>query len=244
MNVAADIPAFLDRRPFVGTFTILSSYGNCPHQMFRRYIAKDQPYVETPEMKFGNDVHTAFEHRVGSKKPLPETMHQWEAFASAFDGQVVAVEQKLGITREGRACGFFENPTASCSGVFFRGKADLAIINGTTAYINDWKTGSSKFEDPFELATNAMLLHARHPHLTKILGTYTWLKEGRVGQLYDLSDTAGTWKTVSAQMAEITAKREAALKGDVSGFVKQKSGLCGWCSVEDCEHFFVSERRK
>lgn len=211
--------------------------------MFRRYIAKDQPYEETPEMTWGNAVHTAFEYRVGSKKPLPESMVRWETFAAAFDGRVVAVEQKLGITREGRACGFFENPAGTSSGVFFRGKADLAIINGTTAYINDWKTGSSKFEDPFELATNAMLLHARHPHLMKIFGTYTWLKENRVGQMYDLSDTAGTWNTVSQKMQEILAHREAAIRGDSSGFVKQKSGLCGYCSVDECENHFVARRK-
>lgn len=230
MTVAVDIPAFLDRRPLIGTFTLLSTYGNCPHQMYRRYIKRDQPYEETPEMKWGNDVHTAFEHRVGSKKSLPETMLQWECFAAPFDGQVVAVEQKLGISSEGRATSFYDPP------VWFRGKADLALISGTTAFINDWKTGSSKFEDPFELETNAMLLHAKHPHLTKIFGTYTWLKENRVSQLYDLSNTAATWQLVSAKMREILELRERAMNGDDSGFVKRKSGFCGWCSVKDCEN--------
>ena len=238
MNAQPDIPAFLDRRPLVGTFTLLSTYGNCPHQMYRRYIARDQPYEETPEMKWGNDVHTAFEHRVGSKKPLPTTMLQWECFAAPFDGSVVAVEQKLGISAEGKPTSFWDPP------VWFRGKADLAIISGTTGFINDWKTGGSKFEDPFELETNAMLLHARHPHLTRILGTYTWLKESRVGQLYDLSDIQRTWRIVSQKMQEIHALRERATKGDISGFAKRKSGLCGWCSVEDCENHFVSEKRK
>ena len=234
MNIQSDIPAFLDRRPFVGTFTILNTYGNCPHQMFRRYIARDQPYEETADMKWGNDVHTAFEHRIGSKKPLPQTMQQWERFATPFDGQIIACEQKLGITAEGRTVGFFD------SGVWFRGKADLAITKDTTAYINDWKTGSSKFEDPFELETNAMLLHARYPHLKKICGTYTWLRENRVGQLYDLSDTARTWQKVCDCMREILVLREKAMQGDSSGFVKRKSGLCGYCSVSDCEHHFVA----
>ena len=54
--------------------------------MSRRYIVKDQPYVESPEMKWGNDVHSAFEYRVGSRKPLPDNMMQWEQFAAPFDG--------------------------------------------------------------------------------------------------------------------------------------------------------------
>ena len=62
------------------------------------------------------------------------------------------------------------------------------------------------------------------------MGSYTWLKEARVSQLYDLSDTARTWGTICKMMAEILAKR------DTGEFEKKQSGLCGWCSVSDCEH--------
>lgn len=225
MNAQTGIPPFLDRRPFVGSFTILNTYRNCAHQMFRRYIVKDQAYVETPEMKFGNRVHEAFELRVGGGKVLPSDMQQWESFATPFAGKAALLEQKLGVTREGRQTGFFDQ------NVFFRGKADLALIQDTTAYINDWKTGSGKYEDPFELATNAVLLHAKHPHLTKIVGSYTWLKENRVSQMYDLSDTATTWAEICRLMSEILAKRQT------GEWEKRQSGLCGWCSVNDCEHW-------
>ena len=131
----------------------------------------------------------------------------------------------LGISANGHAVGFWDGS------VWFRGKADLAIIKGETAFINDWKTGNSKYEDPFELETNAVLLHAKFPHLKKIVGTYTWLKENRVSQLYDLSNTGQTWGTICRLMGEILAKR------DTGEFEKKKSGLCGWCSVDDCEHW-------
>lgn len=231
MVIDTTIPPFLDRRPFVGTFTILSSYKNCGHQMFRRYVAKDQPYVETPEMKFGNEVHSAFEYRVGSQKPLPETMKDWEKFAAPFDGLMPLVEQKLGINAEGRAVGFWDGS------VWFRGKADLAIIKGETAYINDWKTGKSSYEDPFELETNAVLIHAKNPHLKKIVGSYTWLKEGRVSQMYDLSDTRRTWTEMCRLMGEILERKKT------GQFEKTKSGLCGYCSVEDCENHYVAKRK-
>ena len=219
----------LDRRPFVGTYTILNAYKNCGHAMFRRYVVKDQPYSETPEMKFGNEVHSAFEYRVGSQKPLPQNMMQWEHFAKPFDGQFAKVEQKLGISAEGKCVGFWDGS------VWFRGKADLAIIRDETAYINDWKTGKSSYEDPFELETNAVLLHAKFPHLKKIMGSYTWLKENRVSQMYDLSDTRRTWAEICRLMGEILAKR------DTGEFEKKRSGLCGYCSVRDCEHWFVAK---
>lgn len=227
---APDIPKFLDRRPLIGTFTILSSYRNCPHQMSRRYIVKDQPYVETPQMKFGNDVHSAFEYRLASGKPLPDTMREWEKFATPFDGRMPQVEQKLGITASGTPTGFFD------SNCWFRGKSDVTIVNGTAGYLADWKTGNSKYEDPFELATNALLVRARHPQLTKIVGSYVWLKEDRVGQLYDLSDFEHTWAEVNRLMAEIMERRAT------MNFEKRKSGLCGWCSVKDCENWHEARK--
>lgn len=228
MNAQPDISPFLDKRPFVGSYTILSTDENCPHQMAHRYIWKTLPYVETPEMKWGNDVHSAFEYRIGGGKPLPVNMQQWECFAAPFDGQNPLVEQKLGISAEGRACGFFSDKPQ----VFFRGKADCVIIKGETAYIADWKTGGSKYEDPFELETNAMLLHAKFPQLKKIMGSYVWLKENRLSQMYDLSDTARTWATVCTKIAAILERKAR------NEFEKKPSGLCkGWCSVETCEHW-------
>lgn len=222
------IPPFLDRRPakpLIYTFTMLSAYRNCPHQMYRRYIKKDQPYVETPEMRYGNDVHTAFEHRVGSRKPLPAEMQKWESFAHALDERGAVVEQKLAITRTGNPTGFWN------SDCWFRGKADVVIRNSQKAYIRDWKTGGSKYEDPFELETGALLLKAKYPELEVIRGDYVWLKEDRIGQSYDLSRFEDTWNEINRLVALIEGDRA------VGEFEKKRSGLCGWCSVSDCENY-------
>jgi hypothetical protein len=217
-------------KPLVYSYTLLNNYANvCPHQTWRRYVKKDQPFVETEAMKWGNAVHTALEYRLGGK-PLPPNMQQWEPIVAAFDGRGATAEQKLGITREGKPCGWFDD------GVFFRGKIDVTLINGATAYINDWKTGSSGYESPFELETNALLLHCKFPHLTKIVGSYAWLKENRLGTMFELSDTNGTWQKVTKLVAEF----ERLLPGGGEVFEKRKSGLCGHCSVEDCENHFVA----
>lgn len=228
------IPTFLDRRPLVYTYTILNAYRNvCPHQMFRRYIARDQQYVETPEMKWGNQVHSAFEFRIGAGKPLPDGMQQWEKFAAPFDPGVrprpntdsVKVEQKLAITKDAQPCDYWAKD------VWLRGKLDLTVIEGERAYMGDWKTGKSSYEDPFELEVGAVLLKLNKKRLTKVVGNYVWLKEDRVGQRYDLSDFRKTWTEITRIAGLIEADK-------VSGeFEKRKSGLCGWCSVEDCENW-------
>ena len=234
MNAPVDldtIPPFLDRRRLTYTFTILNQYRNCGHAMFRRYLKKDIPYVQSPEAKWGDDVHVAFEHRVGSGKPLPQNMVQWESFAAPYTNRSAIVEQKLGITVEGRTTGYWD---ADC---WFRGKVDLSLLNADKAYMNDWKSGSSKYEDPFELEVGALLLKAKYPELTVIKGHYTWLKENRVGQLYDLSRFQDTWKEINRLVGKIETDRRT------GEFVKNKSGLCGWCDIKDCENWFVAKKK-
>jgi len=232
MNDAGPIPDFLDRTKapkLVGTYTILNTYKNCPHQMSRRYITKDLgAFVETPEMKFGNDVHSAFELRISTRKPLPVSMAQWEEFAKPFDPHEVLVEQKLGITREGKPTGFWDQ---DC---WFRGKSDAVIIKGNTAYVADFKTGGSKYEDPFELEVGAVLLQAKYPRVSTVKGNYIWLRENRSGAMHQLSDTNATFAKMKHLMDEIERDRAR------GWFEKRKSGLCGYCSVADCEHYFVA----
>lgn len=227
MNVAADyntLPEFLDRRKLVYTYTMLTAYKNCGYQMYRRYIKKDLPYVETPEMRWGKDVHSAFEYRVAAGKPLPESMNQWEQFAKPFDGRQAITEQKLGITKEGKPTGFWD------SDCWFRGVVDLTLKAKHKAFVNDWKSGNSKFEDPFELEIGALLLKAKYPELTIVQGSYTWLKENRVSKPYNLSDFRATWITLNTLIQKVEADRQSRY------FEKKQSGLCqGWCDVKDCE---------
>ena len=223
------IPPILDRTRPIGSFTMLDAYKKCPHQMYHRYIAKDLgPFVETAEMKWGNKVHKALEERVGTRKPLPLDMQHWENFAAPFDGIDpirVSVELKLGIDVDGNPVDFFAKD------VWFRGKLDVVVKTSMKAYITDWKTGNSKYEDPFELEVGAVLLKARFPSLEVIYGNYIWLKDNRVGKPYDLTNTDQTLTTMRLIMSCIEADKQRE-------FAKKPTPLCGWCPVKTCEHWF------
>jgi len=222
-----DVPKFLDRRPTVYSYTFLDTYDKkCPYLAAQRYIYRTTKYVETPEMKWGNDVHSAFEHRIGGQKPLPLEMQKWEPFAKPFDGMGAKTEQKVAITAQGVPCNFFSDKPQ----VWLRGKIDTALVQGTTAYIIDWKTGNSKYESAFELEVGALMLHAANPQLTKIVGQYAWLKEDRLGQMHDLSDTAATWYKVNHIVQRIEKDKAAGT------FEKNQTPLCRWCELFTCEN--------
>lgn len=233
-----DIPAYLRRskdnrmpdiaKPVVYSYTMLNTADTCLHRAYRQYVKRDIAYVETPEMKFGNEVHTAMEHRIGGK-PLPEPMRQWEPLAAPFARPGARAEMKLGITRDAKPAEFFGRD------VFLHGKIDVTLINGTSAFLPDWKTGSSRYESPFELEIQALMLKVANPHLTKIGGCYVWLKENRIGQQYDLSDVNSTWAKVNNKVEAI----EDAMAG--REWPKTKGPLCGYCGVKDCENQFEAK---
>lgn len=227
-----DIPPMLDRRPIVWSYTMLNTYRSiCAHQAAERFIYKRVPFVETPAMKRGNEVHSAMEYRVGGGKQLPVSMQQYETFAAVFDGKGAKVEQWLGVTREGKSC------DTRSSAVFGRGKLDLHIVNGETGYLADHKTGKVR-EDPFELEVQAVLLHARYPQLRKIVGQYLWLGELRIGQLHDLSSTDRTWEEINRIVQSIEADRKTGI------WEKRQGPLCKWCACFDCEFNQNPEQQK
>lgn len=228
MTVAYDpgpIPKALDRREIIWSFTMLNTYRNiCAYQTYRRYIAKDIPFVETEAMRKGTEVHKAMELRISGDKPLPEKLHIYEPFAQAFKGRTAKCEMQLGITKEGKATGFFDKD------VWGRGKADVVLVQGDKAYILDWKVVGKPRDEPFELEIHGMLLKAKYPELKTIKGQYAFLQQGYLGVLHDISETLPTWNNVCHLMKLIENDRQRGV------FEKEPGPLCGWCDCMDCEH--------
>lgn len=209
------------------TVTFLQDDENCPHKAWRKYVAKDLPRTDpSPEMLWGRQVHTGFEARLSAAKvELPPGMKNYEPFALAIDTSpgTKLVEYKMGITASLAECGFFD------TGVWGRGILDVAVVNGERAVFFDWKTGNSKYENPFELECHALLLKVRMPGLVHVTGRYVWLKEMRVGKPYDLSNFARTHNDVRTRVKDMEARPID------KPWPKKPNVLCGFCEVKDCE---------
>jgi hypothetical protein len=225
-----DISAFLDRRPFIGTYTNLHTFRDvCEYQAFRRYVKKDIPFFETPQMAFGKEAHTALEKRVGKGQVLPDQMRHWEKHCTPFDNYTVMTEQKLAINAKGQSTGYFDN---DC---FFRGQADVVVMLNEKALFTDWKSGNPRYADKFELETGALLLKAKFPQLRTVVGRFIFLKDDQVGKMEDLSNFQATWLEINRLMNLVAEKRQS---GD---WEKKKSGLCGYCPCDNCENYYVAQ---
>lgn len=225
MTLQEGIPDFLRReKPLTFSYSFLNCYDDiCPYQAYRTYIVRDIPYVETPERKAGNKAHEALALRVGGK-PLPEHMQEYEPFAAPLDRHPAKAEGKIAITRTGQPTGYFDK------NVWFRGAIDVAIIRDTTGFIFDWKlVKNTRWTKRFELDVHALLLHAKHPHLRTIKAQYVFLNQKETSDVFDCSDTRGTWQVIN----DLVAKIESDLA--TKSFEKRSGPLCKWCGVFDCD---------
>ena len=212
-------------KPLVWSYSFLSTYDRCPKQASARYIEKTLPYEESPEAAHGNKVHKAYEDALKLKQfPMVpyEDGAQFFHDIYALPCTELKAEQQLGVTRNWKATSFFG------SDVWGRGKADVtAILNPETAVLFDWKTGKVR-EDPLELEVQAVLLKAKYPDLKTIKGCYVWLKDGKYGEVYDLS----------SRLDDTMVFIEKTMKKVEQGlFYANKNALCGWCPINTCKHW-------
>ncbi|MDE2471843.1 MAG: hypothetical protein KGL35_24745 [Bradyrhizobium sp.] len=214
----------------IGSYSFYSTCINCWHQAFHKYVSKTIPFVKTPEMQWGDDVHKAIENRIRHGSVLPDNMQAAENACAVFHdyGKLlpIRVEHQLAMTRDGAPCDYNDYDR-----VFFRGKLDYVVMNQerTTGWMVDWKTGNVR-EDPFELETGAMLLKVNQPSLETIKGEYFWMKTGQNGLRYTLGQHDKTYERI----LNLRAEAETYLRA--GEWPKQKSPLCGWCDVMACEH--------
>lgn len=214
----------------VGTYSFYNAFLQCPHKAYHMYVAKTLPYVATPEMAWGNKVHSAVEQRIKYAVPLPDDVQAAEAAAAVFHEYsktiTVRVEYQLAMTVNGTPCDYKDEK------VWFRGKLDCVVMppDLTFAWLVDWKTGNVR-EDPFELETNALLLKVNHTDLREIKGEYFWMKTGQNGLRYTFSQHGETYGKL------LKLREEAASYLRAGEWPKRKSPLCNWCAVKSCEHY-------
>lgn len=203
------------------SYSLLSDFANCPRKAYHKFIVKDLPREEKSEaQQWGIDIHRALEDRInsGTRSKLAEP---YEHFVLPFETAAKA-ELKLGMSETSGPAPFFPKPWG-------RGVVDVFIDHGPSVVLLDWKTGKLR-EDPKELFCHAMLVKANFPKVEKITGAFVWLKDNKLGTVYDLSNTS------RAEAGTRAAMKTMQTYHDSDYWPTTPNPLCGWCPVKTCEH--------
>jgi CRISPR/Cas system-associated exonuclease Cas4 (RecB family) len=214
------------------SYSSLKLYETCPRKYQAEKVTKEVKFTDTEATLYGKELHTAAEEYIRDGTPIPPRFSFIQPYMdklAAIKGEKLC-EMKLGVKRhEGRlvACDFFDPD------VWFRGIADLVIIEGDKAYVTDYKTGkSAKYADTRQLALMAAALFLKYPEIQKIKTSLLFV----VSKDFIKEDFKADWGlSIFSELNGLLEAREASYTNDV--WNPRPNGLCKkWCSVASCPH--------
>lgn len=210
------------------SFSSLKDFVNCPKQYYHTKVAKDFEKKATEQMLYGTEVHKALENYVRDGTPLAKN---YERFKPQLDSLIAIAgsrycehEMALSLTKEPCA---FDSDTR-----WVRGIVDLLIVDGDTAFIVDYKTGSNRYPDPKQLKLMALMTFAHFSDVTFIKAGLLFVMHNTfITEEYERKDTEKLWGNFLPNLQRLSM----AYENDV--WTPKPSGLCGWCPVSSCKFY-------
>ena len=211
------------------SYSSLGLFQQCPRKYYHLRVVKDIVEPETTAILYGKEVHLALEEYIRDGKPVPPQFKEFVAIADmlkAIPGDKLC-EYKMGLTKDIQACGFFDE------NVWFRGVADLLIVNGDTARVIDYKTGkSSEFADRKQLELMALAVFKHFPKVRKVkAGLIFLVANDFVKADYDKKDAPITWLKWIQETDLLEKAHETNVWNAKPNFTCRK-----YCLVKSCEH--------
>lgn len=214
--------------PFPWSYTSLSSFETCPRRHYVTRVARLIVEPQTEQLRWGNEVHKAFEDRLKGVAPLPVTLAGYEPVLQTLMSKHGSrlVEARWAIDGSFRPVGW-KDKSAWCRAV-----VDSGIVGVKSAVLVDWKTGNRK-PNTDQLKLSAGLAFAQHPHLESVSTTFVWLKEKKLDKdTFTREQVGGIWNDFLPRVAQLQRAH------DTNEWQPKPSGLCGkWCPVtkQHCE---------
>lgn len=210
------------------SFSRLNAFETCPKQFYHTSIAKDVKVPESPEQKFGNELHKAMEKRLGSGVALTKKFDFMEPAAAMLEkapGKRYA-EMQIAIDQNMQVVDWFA-PT-----VWARAIVDLAIVDGEKGIIIDWKTGAKMTDDFTQQQAAAALTFVKFPQLQSIEMGYYWTKHMKLTrQTIVKDDIRHVWSVLLRKIRPYVNAHATVT------FPPRPSGLCKkHCAVVTCPH--------
>ena len=214
---------------YTWSYSSISLFQQCPRKYYRLRVAKDIVEPVQEHLLYGSAVHKAAEEYVRDGTPIPEKYAFIQQFLDplkAMPGEKLC-EHEMGLTKDMQPCGFRDK------NVWFRGIADLLVINGDKARIIDYKTSkSSRYADKKQLELLSLLTFKHFPQIKTIKAGLLFLViEDLVGAEFTADQQTEAW----GKWIPETNQLESAMITDV--WNPRPNFTCrGWCAVTDCEH--------
>lgn len=213
------------------SFSSLKEYLNCPKQYEEVKVKKNFTKSVTPQMLYGTEVHKALEDYVADGKELQKNYQRFKPVLDTLleiPGQRYP-EHRMAVTEERKPCTF------GAQDYWVRGIADLLVVDGATAYVVDYKTGSNRYPDLDQLKLMALLTFANFEDVTHVkAGLLFVMHDSFITEDYEVKDIDKLWEPFIYKTTRLK------LSFENNSWPANPTPLCGWCPVRTCE--FHKER--
>jgi hypothetical protein len=211
------------------SYSSLDLFNQCPHKYYRLKVKKDIKEPPNEHLIYGLDVHKAAEEFIRDNKPIPEKFKFIEPPLTKlrnYAGEKLC-EHKMGLTRDLKPCGFFDR------NVWWRGIADLVILQDDSAKIVDYKTGkSSKHADTKQLEILSLAVFKHFPQVKRVKGGLLFVVANDfVKGDFDVDQSDVYWQRWLTNTAQLEKAFEVNVWNPRPNFTCRK-----WCPVKDCTH--------
>ncbi len=211
------------------SFSRIKAFEQCPKKFYHLKIAKDYSEPETDAMSYGTAFHLAAEEYVRDGTSIPDN---FKFAQSALDGLKAKrgnklCEIKMGLDENLEPCGFFDKK------VWWRGIADLVILDEGTAWVVDYKTSkSAKYADKGQLELMALATFKHYPEVNTVrAGLLFVVSRDLVKDTYTRDMMPVLWSKWLANYKRMETAH------DKNVWNAHPSGLCKrHCVVLECVH--------
>lgn len=213
------------------SYSSIKTFDQCPKKYYHIKVAKDVKDEGSEATLYGNVVHKAAEDYVREGVPVPPEF----AYMQPILDSLIAIkgekhcEIKLAVSYDGSDY----KPTGyNSKDAWWRGIADLVIVNKDKAYLVDYKTGkNAKYADPTQLDILAGAVFTHMPEVTKIKSGLLYVVSGEFIKKEHTADNRKSYlSTFSESLDRLAIAHSSNVWNPVSG------PLCKFCPVLSCPH--------
>ena len=213
------------------SYSSLKTFEQCPKKYYHLKILGDVKDKGSTATIYGEEVHKAAEEFIASNTPIPKKFKFLTPILSAISalpGEKLC-EVKLGVAKDGLE---YTPTDFYAEDVWWRGIADLVILQGDTALSIDYKTGkNTRYADTKQLDAVAAALFTHYPQLTKIKSALAFVVSNDfIHKKHIVTMRDSYFATFQPQLDSLADAEESDVWNPKSG------PLCAYCPVTDCEH--------
>jgi len=213
------------------SYSGIKLFQQCPKKYYHLKIAKDFKNEGTTATNYGTDVHKAAEDFIGEGIAIPEKYAYMKPIMKALNdipGKKF-VEMGLGLKRnEGKytPCNF------TSKDFWYRGIADLVIIDDELAWLVDYKTSkNAKYADTNQLDLLAGALFIHFPRVREVRAALAFVVSGEfISKNYYFENTQKYIETMQPELNRLETAMATEVWNPISG------PLCKFCPVKTCAH--------